>query len=272
MNGDYIKITGLQIFAHHGVLPEEKEKGQTFVVNARLYYDMEKPGMSDCLSEALNYAEVCGYIKQLLTEKNFDLIEAAASYVCENVLKKYDCVQEISLELCKPDAPIGLPFEDVSVNLSRSWHRVFLSIGSNMGDKQNYLKSAVDKIKAHPRMKQVIVSDFIETEPYGFVEQDSFLNGAIGVYTLMSPQELLAYLHRLEAEADRVRTMRWGPRTLDLDIIFYDDLILETKDLIIPHVDMENRDFVLRPLAQIAPAFLHPVLNKRVAKLLEELK
>ncbi len=271
MNNDFIKITGLQVYGHHGVFAEEKEKGQTFVVNAKLYYDMEKAGASDDLSEALNYAEVCEYINGILKEKNFDLLEAAASYVCEKVLIKYECVQKISLELCKPNAPIGLPFENVSVNITRAWHRVFLSIGSNMGDKREYLETAIDKIKKNPLMKQVIVSDLIETEPYGFVEQDSFLNGAVGLYTLMSPQELLTYIHRLEAEAERVRTRRWGPRTLDLDILFYDDLILETEDLIIPHVDMENRDFVLRPLAQIAPALLHPVLNKRVKKLLEDL-
>ena len=89
--------------------------------------------------------------------------------------------------------------------------------------------------------------------------------------TLLTPEELLDCLHEIEAAAGRVRTLRWGPRTLDLDILLYDDLILDTEDLHIPHIDMQNRDFVLKPLAQIAPYKRHPVLNRTIGQLEEEL-
>lgn len=116
------------------------------------------------------------------------------------------------------------------------------------------------------------VSDFLVTAPYGGVEQDDFLNGALALKTLLTPQELLERLHEIEQEAHRERLIHWGPRTLDLDILLYDDLVLDTPDLIIPHVEMHLRDFVLIPLAQIAPWKRHPVLGLTVSQMLADLQ
>ena len=115
-------------------------------------------------------------------------------------------------------------------------------------------------------------SKLLVTKPYGGVEQDDFLNGAIEIETLLSPMELLTFLQQLEQEAHRERKVHWGPRTLDLDILFYDDLILDTPDLHIPHADMANREFVLQPLSDIAGDFRHPVINETVDALLAALK
>ena len=115
------------------------------------------------------------------------------------------------------------------------------------------------------------VSEYLVTEPYGDVEQDEFLNGVLKLRTLLTPEELLDRLHELEAAANRERIIHWGPRTLDLDILFYDNEIIDTPDLHIPHIDMENRDFVLKPMDEIAPYYRHPVLNKTIHQLLNEL-
>ena len=115
------------------------------------------------------------------------------------------------------------------------------------------------------------VSEIIATKPYGMTSQPDFLNGMIQVKTLLTPWELLELLHQIEQRAGRERLVHWGPRTLDLDIIFYDDWVVDTKELQIPHPDMQNRDFVLKPLAELAPFLRHPLQNKTVRQMLEEL-
>lgn len=167
---------------------------------------------------------------------------------------------------------IGLPLDTVSVEISRGWHTAYIALGSNMGDKEKYLNEAVEKLQHTSDCQVLKVSDFLVTAPYGGVEQDDFLNGALALKTLLTPQELLERLHEIEQEAHRERLIHWGPRTLDLDILLYDDLVLDTPDLIIPHVEMHLRDFVLIPLAQIAPWKRHPVLGLTVSQMLADLQ
>lgn len=271
MTQDFIKITGLRIFAYHGVLAEEKKRGQEFYLNAKLFCDMRKSGNSDNLLDAVNYAECCQLMTKAFTEKNFDLIEAAGAHVCEALLTTFPSLEKVVLEVRKPDAPIGLPFTDVSVNMTRQWHKVYLSFGSNMGDKKRWIDCALQELAEHPKFRNMELSSLLTTKPYGPVEQDDFLNGCAGIETLLSPEELLALLHEIEARAGRTREVHWGPRTLDLDIIFYDKLVYESEDLILPHVDMANRRFVLQPLSELCPNYRHPILQKTVTQMLEAL-
>lgn len=269
---DYIRITGLKIFAHHGVYPQEKEQGQYFYINAELWYDMHPAGRSDALSAALNYGDCCHFMTKAFTEKNYDLIEAAAEHLCRRMLLQYSVLRKITLDICKPHAPIGLPFDNVSVHITRSWHTVYISFGSNMGDRQALIHEGLAELGRHPDIWELEASDLIETKPYGSVQQDDFLNGALRIETLLEPEELLSFLHEIEGRANRERKVRWGPRTLDLDIIFYDQLVYDSRDLVIPHVDMQNREFVLKPLMQLCPFYRHPLLGKTVEQLYTDLK
>ena len=269
---DEIRIDNLEIYGWHGVYPEEKKQGQRFYVNAVLFLDTRPAGVSDDLDQSVNYGEVCHDLTKWFRNSSYNLLEAVAEGLAGRLLLEYPRIREVTLEIKKPEAPIGLPFESVSVRIHRGWHKVYLSIGSNMGDREEYLWGAVDALKKAHEVRNLRVSSFLETKPYGGVEQDDFLNAAIALETTLSPKELLDRLHEIEAKADRKREIHWGPRTLDLDILFYDKLVYEDDELIIPHVDLQNREFVLKPLMELAPNYRHPILGKTVTEMLGELQ
>ncbi len=269
---DEIHIENLQVFANHGVFPEETALGQKFVVSAVLYSDLQRAGRNDVLTESTHYGEVSQFMVEFLQKNTYQLIEAAAEHLVWAVLEKFPLVRGISLEIKKPWAPVKLPLDYVSVKITRFWHRAYIALGSNLGDKKGYLDLAVQRLTDAEGCHVEQVSDYIVTAPYGGVAQDDFLNGCLELSTLLTPEELLELLHEIEAAADRKREIHWGPRTLDLDILLYDDLTMDSQDLTIPHVEMHKRDFVLIPLAQIAPWVRHPVLGKSVQEMREEIE
>ena len=269
---DVIRIENLKVFAYHGVFEEEKQNGQDFYVNAKLVSNLKKAGMTDQLQESTHYGEVCLQIKKTLTEQKYDLIERACERCIEDILVQFPLIQEITMELRKPHAPIPMEFESVSVEITRGWHKTYVAFGSNLGEKEKYIEDAVQEIRKCKFFRNIRVSEFYYSAPYGGVEQDDFVNGVLEAETMLEPYELLDYLHELEAKANRVREQHWGPRTLDLDIIFYDDLVLDEEQLQIPHKDMKNRDFVLVPLAQLAGYKRHPVMNITVDEMVHNLE
>lgn len=267
-----IKIRELNVFANHGVYEEETVKGQDFFINADLMLRAdEQDVLSDELDETVNYAEVCSFITDYMKTHTCKLLERICELLCRELLVRYRMVDSVRLEIRKPDAPIGLPFESVSVERTLSWHTAYLSIGSNMGGKQKYIDDAIKSLGDELHTEVTAVSDMLVTKPYGPVEQDDFINCAVALRTMLSPAQLLKFMHGIEQAADRKRDIHWGPRTLDLDIVFYDSEIISTKDLIVPHIDMQNRSFVLKPMSQIAGFYRHPILGKTVTQLLEEL-
>lgn len=266
-----IKIENLEVFAYHGVYEEENLKGQYFYINAVLYVETRTAGLKDDLNLSVNYSEVCHFMNDYMKGHTFKLIEAAAEHLAEEILLAFPLINKIELEVRKPEAPVGLPFESVSVKIRRGWHTAYIAFGSNIGKRMEYISGAIESMKKEKRLRVEKVSDIIHTMPYGGVAKEEFLNGALKASTLFAPEELLCYLHFLEEDAGRKRDIRWGDRTLDLDIIFYDNIVMSTDKLTIPHPDMENRDFVLRPLAELDPHIIHPVSNKTVSVLLDEL-
>jgi len=147
---------------------------------------------------------------------------------------------------------------------------VYLGFGANLGDRYGQIKKALALINALPETKITKLSSLYETAPVGYTEQGSFFNGACELETILPPLELLKTLLTIEDSLGRVRTVRWGPRTIDLDILFYNHLILHQHDLIIPHPAIAERGFVLYPLCEIAPHFIHPEKGCDIAMLLEK--
>ncbi|MDO4173333.1 MAG: 2-amino-4-hydroxy-6-hydroxymethyldihydropteridine diphosphokinase [Eubacteriales bacterium] len=268
---DEIHIKGLEVFAHHGVFPEETRLGQKFVVSADLRVDLHQAGISDDLNQSIDYGAVCAEIHTFLTQRTFQLLEAAAEQLCTHLLLRLPLLESIRLEIEKPWAPIGLPLRTASVSMERGWHTAYIALGSNIGDTKAYLDGAVEALRQTEGVRMGKVSDYIVTAPYGGVEQDDFLNAVLCARTLLTPHELLDVMHVIEQAAKRERVVRWGPRTLDLDLLFYDQLIFSDETLHIPHPEIPKRDFVLRPMAQIAPHFVHPVCRKTMVELLEAL-
>lgn len=149
-------------------------------------------------------------------------------------------------------------------------HKVYLSLGSNIGDRRASLKEAI-KLLNEDGVNVGKVSSVYETDPVGYLDQDAFLNIACSAETDHSPESLLAALKGIENRMGRQKTVRFGPRNIDIDIIYYDDVTMSTKDLIIPHVRMHERAFVLVPLCEIAGDFMDPVRKKTVKELLGDI-
>ena len=146
------------------------------------------------------------------------------------------------------------------------FHTAYVALGSNLGDKEANLRKALELLQERG-VEIVKTSTFISTEPYGVTDQPQFLNGVCEGRTSLVPLALLHTLLEIEQEMGRVRLRHWGERNIDLDLLLYEDVVMDTPELKLPHPDMQNRDFVLLPLAEIAPELVHPILQKSIEEL-----
>jgi len=147
----------------------------------------------------------------------------------------------------------------------------YIGLGSNLGDREKYVKDAIEMLSATDGITINVVSPLYETKPVGFTEQPNFLNCVVEISTSLSPYQLLDVCMLIESELQRARTIKWGPRTVDLDILFYGNLVMAEDRLTIPHHLLHERGFVLLPMREIAPEFIHPKLNISIKALCERL-
>lgn len=269
---DKLIINGVELFGYHGVNEEEKRLGQKFIIDVVLTLDLREAAHTDNLEKTINYAKLCDEIEEEFTRVTYDLIEKAAHELAHFILLRYHQVLSVTLTLKKPWAPVKRVLNYPAIEVTRSWHEVFIALGSNMGDKVFNIEQAIALINAAKHSGVLQVSKFIETDPIGYLEQDKFLNGVARIKTLLPPKELMHFLLRIEQDLKRERTIKNGPRTIDLDIIFYDDVVTCSEEVIIPHPRMQDRLFVLAPLNEIASCKVHPLLHRRVSDILADLK
>lgn len=267
---DKIYIKDLEVYAFHGVNQEEKNMGQRFLISAQIYLDLSPAGISDDLTKTINYAQLCLEIEEEFKKNKYDLIEKAAEELSKYILLEYPMVKRVKLMLKKPWAPIGKPIKYAAVEVDRKWHTAYIGVGSNIGNKEDNIKQAIEKINLSQLTRVTKIANMYVTKPVGYTDQDDFLNTALEVKTLLKPKELINLLLGIEKELKRERIIKWGPRTIDLDILLYDDLITDFEEAIIPHPRMHERNFVLKPLSDIAPYLIHPILNKRIYQLRDE--
>jgi 2-amino-4-hydroxy-6-hydroxymethyldihydropteridine diphosphokinase len=151
-------------------------------------------------------------------------------------------------------------------------HIAYIGIGSNLGDKLNHCEKAISEISRIDRHKLLAKSSLFKTQPIGHASQDWFVNGVIKIETDLEPPELFRTLKTIESRLGRTKTFRWGPRTIDLDLLFFDDIEIHTEELQIPHPQIQNRQFVLVPLAEIDRHLIHPIFKRTIQELLNNLK
>ena len=148
-------------------------------------------------------------------------------------------------------------------------HTVFLALGSNMGEREAFINKAIDLLRKEINVEKC--APIYESKASGFTDQNDFANTVLLGQTSLSSDELLSFIKKTEKDLGRIERFTWGPREIDIDIIFYDDLIYKNETLEIPHPRIAERDFVLKPLSDIAPDYIHPVLLKTIEELLNEL-
>lgn len=268
---DKIHIKDLEIIGFHGAIPEEKVLGQKFVLSFELDVDLRQAGKNDDLTKTVHYGELAQKVEEEFTKISYDLIEKAAEEICEFVLLNYPLVKKVKLLLKKPWAPTRKHVEYVAVEIERKWNKVYIAAGSNLGDKEETLKEAIYKIDKRKDCVVTKVSNFYTTDPVGYEDQDQFVNCVFEINTLQTPSELMDTLLEVEKDFKRERIIRWGPRTLDLDIIFYNDIISYDEHILIPHPRAHERQFVMKPMCDINPYYVHPIYRKRVMDISSEL-
>lgn len=270
---DQIVLKGISARGHHGVLDFEKRDGQVFVVDVTMQVDLVPAGASDDLADTVNYAEVAGDIVALVEGEPLDLIEALAARIADKVLSR-PLVEAVEVVVHKPQAPVGHPFTDVQVRVVRERQAlVVIALGSNVGSSVETLHDAT--VELYGLIDITDVSPVVETDAVGGPDQPAYLNAVVTGTTHLAPSSLLAGLHEIELAHGRTREVRWGPRTLDLDLVQYGDPVFDTDvvmgstTLTLPHPRAHERAFVLVPWLRIEPEAVLRVAGtvRRVADL-----
>ncbi len=253
--GDRITLRGLRVFGYHGVLDAEREEGQEFLVDAVLWLDTAAAAATDDLELTANYAALADRLAAVVAGPPVRLIETLAQRLAEAATATEPRAREVEITVHKPHAPVGHRFEDVSVTIRRrAGQHVVLALGSNLGDRLATLQGAVQELLTGPGLTLTALSPVYETAPVGGPPQPDYLNAVLVARTTLPPAALLHRCQQAEQAFHRIREEVWGPRTLDVDIIVYGDLVSDDPVLTLPHPRARERAFVLAPWLDAEPA------------------
>lgn len=270
MTPDRIEVRGLRVRGWHGVLDTERRDGQEFLIDAVLGVDTRRAAASDDLTQTVDYAVLSERLAGIVAGEPVRLIETLAERLAQACLAE-PAVRDVQITVHKPHAPVGRPFSDISVTIFRERrNRLVLALGSNLGDRLGTLQRAVDALAATPGLDVMAVSPVYETVPVGGPEQPDYLNAVVVAETSRAARDILRRAQAIEAAAQRRRDVRWGPRTLDIDVIVYGDEMSDDPALTLPHPRAHERAFVLAPWRDADPGAELPGYG-RVAGLLEAL-
>lgn len=260
LHPDRIELRGIRAVGTIGVLPEEQARPQPFEIDLVLEVDARHAGRTDDLDHSVDYGVAIGLAVKVVEREETLLLERVATRITEEILglARVDAVEVVVRKL-RPPVPedissTGVRIRRTRADLARPRRRptvAYVALGSNLGDRRAHLRYAV---RALPEV--VAVSGLYETDPVGGPEQGPYLNLVAKLETEQTPFELLETCLAIEAGAGRERTVRWGARTLDLDVLLWGDARIESEHLTVPHPRMWERRFVLTPLGDLAPELL----------------
>ena len=255
---DRIDINGLRVMTLVGVLAHEREAAQPLQVDLSLEVDLADAGFSDELADTAHYGLVAERVAAVMRESKDLLLERLAHRIAEEALL-VDRVEAVELTLTKLRPPIPEDLQSTAVHIRRDrkqlnvpvrqQHTAIVALGSNLGDRVGFLRFGIEQLGSVVRQSRVY-----ETEPVGGPEQQgAYFNMVAVVETPLDPFAFIRRCQRIEAMAGRQRVIHWGPRTLDIDLLFYDDANISTEELLVPHPRIAQRRFVLHPLSDVAP-------------------
>lgn len=251
---DWINIRNLRIHGYHGVFDEEKTAGQEFQFDIDCAIDTSIPAQTDDYKKTVCYGALCGLVREICTQQPFRLVETLANKIADDILGRYDLITHIVVKVRKTAAPIDAVYDFVGVTVDKKRRRrIGLSLGSNLGEKTSYLRTALAHLATEQDLELDQVSSFYRTAPWGNTAQDWFVNVCVTGWTTKAPEDLLKSVKRIELLMGRIPNERWGPRIIDIDLLFMDDIEVNQPSLTLPHPELFNRPFVLVPLAEITP-------------------
>ena len=253
---DRIEIRGIVVPTVVGVLDHERTAAQPIRIDLDLHVDTHEAGVSDDLADTADYGDVVERVADVVREAKDVLLERLAARIADHVLE-IRRVEAVDVTVTKLRPPIPEVVDTTGIRISRrrtepvstTSNEAIVALGSNLGDRESYLRLAVRSLPGVRAMSRVF-----ETDPVGGPDgQGAFLNMVVVLDTDLDPYALLRRCRRIEAEAYRQRVVHWGPRTLDVDLLFYGDVRIDDPALTVPHPRYAERRFVLAPLSDVAP-------------------
>jgi dihydroneopterin aldolase/2-amino-4-hydroxy-6-hydroxymethyldihydropteridine diphosphokinase len=281
-----IIIKNLNLFGYHGVKESEKRDGQNFCFNIKILLNKNSFLNNDNLENTLNYSEVIELLKDINSNQRFNLLETLSQVVANKIIEMSLLIEKVTVKIEKTSPPIKENLESVGVEyildrksiesgeevkVESSEVNVYMSLGSNVGNRESNLRKAVDLIGRSPNISMLKVSSIYETEPMYIKDQDSFYNIVLNarIDGEISPFEIMGFLKGIEFGFGRKMTKkRYGPRVIDIDLLYYGEMSIESDFLTLPHPGIEERKFVLVPLSEIAPEI--KIKGKNIKKFIEE--
>ncbi|HUF99764.1 MAG TPA: 2-amino-4-hydroxy-6-hydroxymethyldihydropteridine diphosphokinase [Ilumatobacter sp.] len=255
---DRILIDDLRVLTVIGALPHEREAAQPLRIDLSIGLDLRDAGASDDLDATVHYGLVAERVVQAAEQSKHILLERLAAEIADIVLA-FDRVEEVDVLVTKLRPPVPAAVASTAVRMVRTRaeatapplrsHEAIVALGSNLGDREGFLRHAIRELG-----NVVAMSDVYETEPVGGPDaQGAYLNMVVKVDTSLDPYAFIRRCQRIEASALRQRVVQWGPRTLDVDLLFFDDVRIDSEELTVPHPRINERRFVLTPLSDVAP-------------------